>query len=272
MVDFTKGKISNIDKEYLLKYGIQPEKWAERMVKSFKDAQGFTTKYGGYQSRFWQWQDMEASNEFGDAVFKGIQNTIIQRGMADSPFWADNLAGMIFHTFTGWAYASVNRYLIPSLQRPDIEQGLGVLVSLGFGALVSPMRRIARGEDAYPEDMTAGKIFYEAVSDSAVSSALANSLSWANWLSGDKILGDLKNDKYRQRVGIGSASAVWNAPNKMWNLISAAGSGELNQKDLMQAAKLLPLAGASYGYDLTKHLIEKTGLPATRGEAHASKG
>ena len=93
--------------------GIDPKVWGERMVKAYEDSQGFKTKLGGYQSKFWQWQDLEAANEFSSGVFRAVQNTVIQRGMFDSPYWADNLMGMVFHTFTGWGYASLNRYLIP---------------------------------------------------------------------------------------------------------------------------------------------------------------
>ena len=71
---------------------------------SFEKDGGRKTALGGYQSNFWKWQDLEASNEFGDAVFRGIQNTLIQRGMGDSPFFADNFIGMFFHTFTGWGF------------------------------------------------------------------------------------------------------------------------------------------------------------------------
>src|SRR5204863_9950338 len=125
-----------------------------------------------------------------------IQNTILNRCMFDSPFWADNYLGMIFHTFTGWGYASINRYVIPMLQRPDAEKLLGVALSLGFGSLVSPMRRAVRGEDPIPDNMTDAQRFWETVNDSNVGSAIATTLDWANLVSGDRLLGDLKNDKY----------------------------------------------------------------------------
>lgn len=269
LVDFAKGKASKNQVEYLLKYGIDPKEWAERMVKAFKDAEGFKTKLGGYQSRFYQWQDLEASNKFSDAVFKGIKNTIIQRGMFDSPFWADNLLGMIFHTFTGWGYASINRYLLPILQRPDAEKLLGVLVALGFGSLVSPMRRMIRGEQAVPDDMTDGQRFYETVSDSAVASALTNVLSYANFLTGDKLIGNLKNDKFRNRVGIGASSAVFGTANRMYNILNSFASGQMNQKDLMDASRMLPFFGTLYGYQMSKMMIDNLGLPATRAAAGA---
>ena len=263
------GTISKNDTAYLLKYGIDPKIWGDRMVKAFQESDGHVTKLGGYQSMFWKWQDMEAANEFSSAVFRAIQNTIVQRGMFDSPFWADNALGMIFHTFTGWGYASVNRYLIPMMQRPDAEQILGVMFALGCGSLVSPMRRMSRGEDAYPEDMTTGQHFYEAVADSAVSSALANVLSYANWLSDDRLMGDLKNDKFRNRTGIGASSAVFGTANRLWNFTSALATGEMNQKDAKDMAHMLPIAGSLYGRQMSDFIVDKMVAAPNRRAAHA---
>lgn len=267
----SEGKANPKDLENIRKYGIDPDKWSGRMTAAFKESGGFKTKLGGYQSRFWKWQDMEASNEFSTAVFKAIQNTIISRGMFDSPWWADNLLGMVFHTFTGWGFASINRYVIPTLQRPDAEKMIGVMFALAMGSLVSPTRRMIRGEDAYPEDMTPEQHLYEAASDSAVGSALANTLSYANFLSGDRLIGDLKNDKFRNRVGIGASSAVFGTANRMVNILDAMASGEWNQKDAKQAAKMMMFTGSMYGYDISKTLIEKSGLPVNRAAAHAEK-
>jgi len=267
--DSVKGTMSKKDSEYLRKYGIDPKKWDKRMVSAYEDAGGFKTKLGGYQSRFWSWQDMEASNEFSDAVFRGIQNTIINRGMFDSPFWADNFLGMLFHTFTGWGYASVNRYLVPMLQRPDAQQILGVLFSLGTGSLVSPMRRAARGEDAVPDNMSDGQRFWESINDSDVGSAIATTLDWANLISGDRLLGDLKNDKYRNRMRSGALGPVFSTANRMTSILDALASGEFNQKDASQMARMLPITGTMWGYYMSQMMIDKLGLPPNRSAAQA---
>lgn len=265
------GKMTKKESEYLRKYGIDPKKWDKRMVEAFKQSGGYKTKIGGYQSKFWEWQDMEAANEFSDAVFRGIQNTIINRGMFDSPFWADNMMGMIFHTFTGWGYASINRYLVPLLQRPDAEKMLGVLLSMGFGSLVSPVRRLSRGEDAYPDNMTDGQRFWETINDSNATSAIANVLSWANLISNDRLLGDLKNDKYRDRMRVGALGPVFGTANRLADIFSALSSNEMNQKDAEQMARMLPITGSMWGYYMSKTLIENLGLPPNRAAAAAEK-
>ena len=255
---------------YLRKYGIDPGKWADRMVKAYEESGGFKTKVGGHVSKFWEWQDLEASNEFSKAVFKGIQNTLIWKGMADSPFFADNMLGMFFHTFTGWAYAATNRYLIPSLQHADASLLLKFLWMGGAGALVSPTRRLARGEDAYPEDMDGSKIAYEAFTDSGVFSNISNVLNMTNFLSNDRLLGDLKNDKFRNRakVGIfGMSDVVSSTAARVSNVLGMAANGDWNEQDLKSAAKMLPITGAMYAHYFSDKLIESWNLPRNRRAA-----
>jgi hypothetical protein len=265
----TKGELSNKESLYLRKYGIDPKVWADRMTNAYKEAGGFQTKLGGYMSKSWKWQDLEASNVFNDSVFRGIQNTLVWKGMADSPFFADNLLGMFFHTFTGWTYAATNRYLIPALQHPDGEMMLKMLWMMGAGSLVSPMRRIARGEDAWPDNMTPEQHAYEAWSDSGVFSTVSNVLNIANFLSNDKLLGDLKNDKFKNRVktGIfGMSDIVSSTASRISDVVGMANSG-LDQKDLKTAAHMLAITGSMYGHYIGDKLIESWDLPRNKRAA-----
>lgn len=260
------GDLSKKDALYLRKYGIDPEKWSTRMTDAYKEAGGFKTKIGGYMSKSWQWQDLEASNVFNDAVFRGIQNTLVWKGMADSPFFADNLLGLFFHTFTGWTYAATNRYIIPALQHADGEMLLKMLWMMGAGALVSPMRRISRGEDAVPEDMTNEQRGYEAFSDSGVLSSISNVMNMANFMSDDKLLGNLKNDKFRNRAktGIfGMSDIVSSTAARVSDVIGMANSG-INEKDLKTAAHMLPITGAMYGHYYGDKLVESLNLPRNK--------
>jgi hypothetical protein len=265
------GTLTDQESLYLRKYGIDPKQWAERMVNSYKEAEGFQTALGGYVSKVWQWQDIDASNLFNDAVFRGIQNTLIIKGMADSPFFADNILGLFMHTFTGWGYAAANRYLIPSLQHPDGQLLLKMLWMYGAGSLVSPLRRISRGEEPWPEDMTEKQIAYEAFSDSGVMSTLANVLNIANFLSSDKLLGDLKNDKFknRARTGIfGMSDVVSSTASRISDVLGMANSG-IDEKDMKTAARMLPISGAMYGHYFSDKLIESWNLPRNKRAAEA---
>lgn len=269
-----KGTLSEKDSLYLRKYGIDPKVWDKRMIDAYKEAEGFKTKLGGFMSKSWKWQDLEAANVFNDAVFRGIQNTLVFRGMADSPFFADNILGMFFHTFTGWTYAATNRYLIPSMQHSDGELLLKMMWMAGAGSLVSPMRRISRGEDPLPEDMTSAQHAYEVWSDSGVFSSIANVLNLANFLSNDKLLGDLKNDKFKNRVktGIfGMSDVISSTISRVSDVLGMVNSG-LNEKDLKTVAHMLPLSGAMYGHYLGDKYIENKNLPRNKRAAEIEKG
>ena len=264
-----KGTLKDKESLYLRKYGIDPKLWADRMVNAYKEAEGFKTKLGGYMSKSWKWQDVEASNVFNDAVFRGIQNTLVWKGMADSPFLADNLLGMFFHTFTGWTYAATNRYIIPALQHADGAMLLKMMWMMGAGAMVSPMRRISRGEDAWPEDMSPEQISYEAFTDSGVFSSVSNVLNIANFMSNDKLLGNLKNDKFKNRAktGIfGMSDVVSSTATRISDVLGMANSG-LDEKDLKTAAHMLPITGAMYGHYLGDKLIESWDLPRNKRAA-----
>lgn len=264
-----KGTLSEKDSLYLRKYGIDPKVWDKRMTDAYKASDGFRTKLGGYMSKSWVWQDLEAANVFNDAVFRGIQNTLVWKGMADSPFFADNILGMFFHTFTGWTYAATNRYLIPSLQHADGELLIKMLWMAGAGSLVSPMRRISRGEEPWPDDMTSEQIAYEAFTDSGTFSSISNVLNLANYMSDDALLGNLKNDKYRHRIktGIfGMSDIVSSTATRISDVIGMVNSG-LNEKDLKTAAHMLPISGAMYGRHFGDILIESWDLPRNKRAA-----
>lgn len=268
---YLDGTLSEKNSLKLRKYGIDPQKWAKRMVDSYKQADGSKDKLGGYNSKFWKWQDLEASNEFGDAVFRGVKNTVINTGLGDKPFWADDAVGMVFHTFGGWAYAFTNRFIIPKMQHPDAKAILEMTWMLGAGAMQGPLRRVSRGEEAWPEDMTDTQFMMEAFYDSGLIGKLEPFLQTANMLSGDRLLGNLKNDKYRQRMRVGMGSVGESTWSALADVISMTASNEVNQTDLKKAAKFFPLLYAPYMRKLTDKYIENTSFPRTREQARRLK-
>ena len=269
-----EGTITPKESLYLVKYGIDPKLWGKRMVDSYNNSGGFKTKIGGYMSLSWKWQDIEAANVFNDAVFRGIKNTLVFKVMGDSPFLADNMIGLFAHTVKGWLYAATNRYLIPSLQHADAQLLLKMVWMLGVGSLVSPIRRISRGEDAWPDEMTPLQISYEAYQDSGVTSTLSKVLSIANFMSNDKLLGDLKNDKYKNRVktGIFGISDVISSTATSWSDVIGMANSGLNEKDLKTAAHMSAISGAMYGHYIGDKIIESWGLPRNKRAAEAENG
>jgi len=266
-----KGKISKRDSLYIRKYGIDPDKWGERMIAAFQKDGGGKTRLGGYQSLFHQWSDMEAANEFSSAVFRAIKDTNIQSGIADSPFWTDSLVGSIIKGFNGWMYASVNRYVIPSMQQPDASKLLGVMFMLGMGSLVDPLRRFARGDEPWPPTLTDKQKLWAAVNNSGYFSWYATMLSDANLLSGDRLMGDLKSDKYKDRSRVGLLGPAFGTVNNMADVLGMIATGEWNEGDVKKAVRMTPFANASWTYWMSHKLIDSLNLPKNRNQAHALK-
>lgn len=268
---FKSGTMTEKEGLYLRKYGIDYHKWADRMLDAFKKDGGGKTSIGGYKANFWHWQDLEAANEFSRSVYRGIKSTTIQRGLSDSPFWADNVIGSLVHGFKGWTYASLNRYVIPSMQQPDAQKLMGVLFMLGTGYFVSPFRRAARGEEAFPEKQTDTQRLYETIQDSGYFSFFMNVLADANVASSDRLLGDLKNDRYRDRTRVGLLGPAFGTANRMADVIGAASSGEMNEADLKKMFRMIPMMNASWTWLMSKKLAESLELPKTRAQARTLK-
>jgi len=270
------GSLSKRDGLYIRKYGIDVDKYGDRMLSAFETHGGGKTKLGGYQSHFWQWQDVEASNVFGDAIFRSIKDTQISAGLIDAPLLLDDngpigIMGSFIRGFQGWAFASVNRYVIPSLQQADAEKLIGVMMMLGTGYLVDPMRRVVRGEEMFPENLSAKQIGWATINNSGYFSYFANILSDANLISGDSLMGNLRSDKYKDRSRSGFLGPAWGTANRMADIISALGSNEMNEADAKKMARMIPFANASWTALMSKYLVESLGLPKTRREARALK-
>ncbi len=271
------GKLSKRDSRYILKYGIDPKVWQERMLAAFEKNGGGKTKLGGYQSHFWQWEDQEASNVFADAVFRSIKDTQINAGLIDAPLFTDDngpigIMGAFLRGFNGWSFASINRYVIPSLQQPDAEKLIGVLGMLATGFWVDPFRRVARGEEMFPDTLTLKEIMWATFNNSGYFSWFANIMASANLMTGDLLLGNLRSDKNKDRTRAGLLGPTWGTVNRFADIISAAGSGEWNEADMKKAARMIPFANASWTWWMSKYAIESLELPRNRAAARARKG
>lgn len=275
MFEFKAGTLSTKDLQGLLKYGLDPKEWADRFIEAFEKSGGGKTKLGGYQSNFWEWQDLHAANKISDTVFRGVKDTVLSRGILDTPFFMDNPIGAILMGFKGWTYASLNRYVIPSMQQADAQKLMGIMFMLGAGALVSPTRRIAAGHSPYPDDVTPGQVAWAAMQDSGYFSIFGDMISDMNLISGGVLnknfLGNLKSDRYRDRTLAGVLGPAAGTAQDLYSVLGMAASGEVNQADLNKLARLFPFTQISETRALSNKLVEAIGskfdLPATRYQA-----
>lgn len=271
MFEYKAGTLSEKDLQGLLKYGLDPKEWADRFIDAFKKNGGGKTKLGGYQSNFWEWQDLEAANKISDTVFRGVKDTVLSKGMLDAPFIMDNPIGAILMGFKGWTYASLNRYVIPSMQQADAQKLMGIMFMLGAGALVSPTRRLASGKSPYPDDVTPEQIAWAAFQDSGYFSIFGDMISDMNLISGGVLnknfLGNLKNDRYRDRTLAGVFGPTAGVGQDLYSVLGMMASGELNQADINKLVRLIPFTQITELRGLSNKAVESLNYPATRYEA-----
>lgn len=271
MFEHKAGTLSKKDLQGLLKYGLDPKEWADRFIEAFEKSGGGKTKLGGYQSNFWEWQDLQAANKISDTVFRGVKDTVLSRGMLDAPFIMDNPWGAILMGFKGWTYASLNRYVIPSMQQADAQKLMGIMFMLGAGALVSPSRRIASGKDPYPEDVTPQQIAWAAFQDSGYFSIFGDMIADMNLFTGGVLnkdfLGNLRNDRYRDRTLAGLLGPAGGVVQDLYSVAGMAASGELNQADINKLMRLVPFTQMSEFRALSNKAVESLNYPATRYQA-----
>lgn len=274
----SKGLVKKGSRDYLYirKYGIDPEKWSERMLAAWKKEGGGKSKLGGYQSNFWSWEDLEAANSFSNAVFRSIKDTQISAGLIDAPLFTDDngplgIMGSFIRGFQGWTFASVNRYVIPTMQTPDAQKMIGVMAMLATGYFVDPFRRAARGEEMFPENLTDQQVLWATINNSGYFSFFSNILANANLITGGSLLGNLQSDKYKNRTRAGLLGPTWGTLNRMADIIEALASNELNEADAKKMARMIPFANASWTSWMSNQLVEGLDLPKTRADAHAAK-
>ena len=169
--------------------------------------------------------------------------------------------------FKGFLFASITRFTLPLLQNPDIEKILGTMLMLTAGALIQPMRRLARGDEPFIED---DKWWMMALEDSNVFSFITPEIEGLNILLDDKILAN-RNDRWKNRTVAGTLMG----PNAglgmdLLNLMRHSLSGEWSQQDIQRVARSIPMANPFWARRMWKQIQESSGLPETDKEAEAA--
>lgn len=239
MFKFQQGTLSKKEARALAKFGVDPNVWSKRFVDSFERADGIKRKTGGYLSDYSNWEDIEARNMFAQTIRKSVSETIIKRGMFDSPLWSNDPAlGLIF-TFTGWMYAALNRFTIPMLQRPfDTNLIGGTFVAVGLGSLVDPLRAWTRGEGFSMDD---DHWFAHAISNAAPYAPLYNTAMKVGALTSNEHINSLKNDRHRRLSVAGELGGASMGLIEVYTKAAMmVGSGKFNQKDFKNLLNAIP--------------------------------
>ncbi len=263
MYEFQNGTLSKTDEIALLQYGLDPKIWSKRFIDSFEGSTGWKEKTGAYQSKYWEWKDDEAVGRMAMTIRRGVQDTIIQRGLFTSPFWTNNpILGMIF-MFHGWGFSAFNRFTIPMMQRPDATKLQGIIMMLGLGAMIDPLRKLANGKkaDTNNDETWFGKAF-ETVSNSGILGHTPDILQTFNKFLGGELL-PKQTEKYQ---GWNKWSVLGPAAGMADDLATIVSHSMSNDKkftvgDAKKALRLVPLTGMLGIRGLLNHWAESIGLP-----------
>lgn len=262
MHKFDAGKLPLKDKRYLAQIGLDPEIWSKRFISSFKNSESFKTKLGAMRSQWWDWQDVAARNAMADAIRDSVYSSIVRRGMFDSPFIANDPMSSIFFNLTGWLFASMNRFTIPMLQNPtDSYLMVGLLAQIALGSLVDPLRRWSRGEEFNLDD---DKWFVSAVLNTTPFASVYNTAMWANAITGDQFLSDLKNDRKRKlNISGAIAGPVGGSAQNLFETMRMFASGKFNKEDMKTFANTIPMTNLWYTNSFKNEMMDylTAGLP-----------
>jgi|GEM_PF-1701811 len=239
MYEFKAGTLSPKQMKAMRKYGIAPEEWADRIINQFENSNGIKNKGGGYLSEYWSWEDLAVRDKMSRTVEKSVRDTIIRKGLYDSPFISNDPIFSLTFTFTGWYFASLNRFLVPAMQRPfDVNLLSGSMTSLAMSTLIDPLRAWSRGEEFKMND---DHWFAHALSSVPHTASLYQALMRANAFIGNDYINELKNDKQRHINTAGQFGGP--TAGLAQNYIKAAmmvGTGKYNQKDWKNFANSIP--------------------------------
>ncbi len=263
MYEYREGTLSETDKMGLLQYGLDPKIWADKFISNFEGSSGWKDKSGAFQSKYWEWKDAEAIGRMSMTIRRGVQDTIIQRGLFTSPFWTNNpILGMIF-MFHGWGFSAFNRFTVPMMQRPDAQKLQGIIFMLGLGAMIDPLRKFANGKkaDTDNDDTWFGKAF-ETVSNSGILGHTPDILQTFNKFLGGELL-PKTTEKYQ---GWNKWSVLGPAAGMAEDLATIVQHSMSNDKkfttsDAKKAIRLVPLTGALGLRGLLNHWAESLDLP-----------
>ncbi len=266
MMAYKDGKLDNQSLKDLLRYGLDPKEFADRFVSEWELAGKEGSGTGAYQSRYWTWQDLEASNAMSRAMMRATYDTIIRKGMFDAPFAMDNPLIKSVYAFMGYTFASVTRFLTPLLHRPDARKMLGTMLMLAAGATQTPLRRLANGKDPVQKD---DNMFLNAIRDGGPFSIFSEPLQAINFLTNDSLSEIVSNEKYRHRTEMGAFNGpIGGAINDFSRIMGALLHNEMNQTDLKRLAYNIPPGGAWELRGIINKWIESSDYPKTRGQAH----
>ena len=265
MFDFKSGTLSPRNLKKLLRLGITPAEDAERMIQQFKTHGGYKN-LGAFQTKWHEWSDIDMVNKMKLAIKRTVSESLLIKGPIDTPGLAEGPVWDLILQFKGWAFSAFNRYTLPLLQRPHMEDLLPMGLMLGMGAMISPIRRFSRGEDF---DFTTEGWALDAIDNSGLISMPFNVLQVINSATGGAIFNI--GDKYIHQQSLGSLAGPFGGIlNDLWKTVGLVKKKQIVLGDAKRISRMMPLVHPWYFQGVINDYLEGLGLPKRRGGGHGS--
>lgn len=229
------------DLELLASEGISRED-AVRMWRQV-EANGSHVRGGFWLANTKDWDDERLIELFRTATAAEVDRIIVTPGVGDRPLWLSTELGKTIGQYKSFAVSSVQRMLVPALQRPfDLATINGIALSIGLGMGVFALKTLLAGKEL-PSDQELGKWVTEGVDRSGVFGIIFdvnNAMEKVN-LGASRLHGGPTASRYAARnltsammgptLGLGETLAT---------LASSAATGEFRESDIRSMRRLLP--------------------------------
>lgn len=146
---------------------------AKRVQKMFE--QHGTTSNGEFSANAHLWTDRQAYADLRIALKRTMNRAVMTPGYGDVPLMMSSALGKVVLQFQSYGFATVNRVLMPALQRGlvhgDIKALEGAITLFGAATMVTAIKGYINGRD--PSQYTAGTWAKEVVDRSGVTAYLS---------------------------------------------------------------------------------------------------
>lgn len=202
------------------------------------------------------WDDAVLGEVYISALRKDVDRVIVTPGAATTPLWLSKNGLTLFGQFQSFAFASMQKTLIPMVQDFDAKVAQGLVTMVGLGMVTAAYKRAVRG-DEIPE---LPALIQEGIDRSGSLAWLMDynnrleRLSQGN-LGVSRFLGTNSTNKYYNHNKFATLGPTSGQIDNVMNLLSGVLSGNVNQRTVSAARRLLPLQNA-VGFRQTLDLME----------------
>lgn len=222
---------------------------------------------GGWVSNWhlWDTEAFKARLAFGESINKETRMTISKPNPADMPFGMQNPALGLVTQFMGWSFGATQNLAVPLITQFDSKKLIGALTMMASGALIDPLRQLAKGEEV---KLDFDRLATSALVNSGFLTYYMDIFQRMNTALDIPFLRPFQGDRFRRKdfwSALGGPSA--GVMNDFVTVFSALANGDLTQSDAHRIMRYtFPMFYNWMFRQPINAMIEATGLPEKRSK------